>query len=167
MPVIVHPVVEYSWVPLHDFIFQIRVELLLFVNEIHHFCKFGELIDLCFDELLVLEVSFECLLENEESFVVVQLLLILFVQSDLLVIPMQLVNHVLVAHSHAANLANSSLLLVNILVHEIDQFLVQKAILVSVLEKHVKKRALLIEFKVEPVNHNFEHFFKVFGQKLL
>jgi hypothetical protein len=47
----------------------------------------------------------------------------------------QLIGHVLVADSHASRLAYTGLLLIYILVHEIDELLVEEAVLVSVLEQ--------------------------------
>jgi hypothetical protein len=74
---------------------------------------------------------------------------------------MELVCHILVTHSHASGLAHTCLLLIYVLMYEVNQLLVEKAVLVGVLEEKVKKRTLLIEFKVEFVDHDLQNFLEV------
>lgn len=77
----------------------------------------------------------QLLLESIESLLFEHPLSVLLAKSQLLIIPVQLIGHVLVANSHASRLAYTGLLLIYILVHEIDELLVEEAVLVSVLEQ--------------------------------
>jgi hypothetical protein len=64
-----------------------------------------------------------------------QVPLILFRQPKLPALPVQLINHKGIRHAHAATCTSSSLLLIHILMHHIDQLLVQKAVFVCILKQ--------------------------------
>ena len=89
------------------------------------------------------------------------------VQSKLLAFPVKLVDDKGVADGHASSISNPHELLVDILMHDVDQLLMQEVVLVSVLEQKSQQWALRVELEVKLVNQGLEHLFEVLGQQLL
>lgn len=90
-----------------------------------------------------------------EPFGFSQLFLLQCAKSELLAFPVKLINDKRITNAHVTSGTTASLLLINVLMHNINQFLMKVLIVMSVLKQDAKKRTFRIEFVAEFVDQQF------------
>ena len=88
-------------------------------------------------------------------------------KSLVFLVPMKLVNDERVRHAGASTCTTSTLLLVDVLMHYIDELLMQEVVFVRVLEQKAQQWTFWIEGIFELVHQHFQNFLEILGEQLL